>query len=354
MSRALNRTVLSWSMMIAIAVVVALARHAGWGTERGAARRTASRTSISSHPETLPSGTDRANVLMERAEDAGFGTTGPAARASDPMSANRLRGTPGVPIFTRDARIVATLRRSPEEVDRLVRKVLEQGTSSLEAGRLLSLLAVAGTDDCQRGILSVVQAGKADIERRRQAIRYLATVAEPIREVDVVLKGMIDEFGPLASEARTVWAAVGGHVRDVDGARFDAAAERVQDWLESAAGDADLQAALGAVGHLGPSEVPIQVIDATRSVNPEVRLAAVRAMRRMGSPAADEAIARAMREDPCESTRLRALEILVHRQRQANRDPHPAVAHAARSDPSARVRTRATELLASRGARERD
>ncbi|MHC4937437.1 MAG: HEAT repeat domain-containing protein [Planctomycetota bacterium] len=287
-----------------------------------------------------------AETVGPRIEDSAVSRSTPQLRG-DVLSALRRTDLDPTALHEASTHLVAILRRSPASVPVVVARVLEGDTGTLEAGRLLSCLATAGTDACQRGILTVVEATETDGARRLQALRSLAAVAEPDSDVDVVLGRLVDTHGPLGWEARIVWASVAGCVRERDPSRADAVGARVREWLEVASDSGELRVALEAFGNLGPAEAPLRVLDAVRATDENVRAAAVRALRHVDSQAAEDAIVRSMRDDQCESVRLCALEVLANRQRRAGWAQRSAIRDVAQADPAEHIRRRAEELLAT-------
>ncbi|MHC4957260.1 MAG: HEAT repeat domain-containing protein [Planctomycetota bacterium] len=249
--------------------------------------------------------------------------------------------------------LVDLLRQSPKTAELLADRLLARDCGAPEAGRLLACLAAAGTHACQTAIGAVVSAESLTEARRSQALRSLASVLDPVADIDTVLRGVADTPGPLAPEALEVWAVLTGRGPGRGPNRFGRVAARVEEMLATASGPDELRRALDTLGHLGLPEVPTRVVDAANGLDADVRAAAMRAMRRLDTPDADAQLLRSVRDDPAAGVRWAALESIAYRKRTSRRGDHPSVVAndaalraVAEADASERVRYRANELLA--------
>jgi hypothetical protein len=349
MSRLLNRAV-PCAALLAVSGVVVVALHTTRSNpaDLRARRSVDAARAVESPGELQESALPAAQPDKARTPEAAevsMRVDTPESRGGALRTLHSLDADPGA-VHRATASLVDLLRRSPESVSAVVGSILDAESAGIEAGRLLSCLAAAGTTACQDGMIAVIEASQLGIARRRQALRSLAPLEHPAPNVDLLLARLIEEGGPLATDALQAWAIVGGRVRDRDPARFEAAAAQVREFLETAAGAAELQMALNAVGHLGPAEVPIRLLDATGEMDENVRVAAMRALRTIASPAAERALCRSVRDDRSESVRQSALESLAGRRRALGPESLLVVRTVAEADPSERVRRRAAEVLA--------
>ncbi|MHC4974273.1 MAG: HEAT repeat domain-containing protein [Planctomycetota bacterium] len=304
-----------------------------------------------------PAGSADTSVRTPGGEDGSRSPPAPTYRATAASAAELL---PVLGAETEDPRalhvamadLVALVRASPEAALDVMRSIEKGECSDLAAGRMLTCLAAAGTDACQRAVLGILENRELGLERRRQALRSLSTVRTPARAVDAALARLVEERGPLAGEALETWAIVAERAREEDPARFEPVAARVRELLETAHGPEQLRRVLRVTAHLGWPDVPTRVLDAATETDEGVRAAAMRALRRIDSPDADGRLLRSLREDRSEGVRRAALEALAFRQREGRLETdtlatasRAALRAAAEADPSPRIRRRAAQVL---------
>lgn len=269
-------------------------------------------------------------------------------------------------------RLIELLRARPELAEKVLAMLLDPGLDRELAANLLGAAGAAGTAPMQGLLLKVAQAGLLDAERRGQALVALVQVEDPDPAAFGLLPGLFRDAG-LDATVRSASLFMLGAGAGQPGADPHLLAHLLAQ-EQYAIENGLLDDYLAALGNAGLPEILPVAQQHLASTDPDVRAAALDALRRLETPEALELLRRHASDDPSVEVRCAAIEALHGRvgaqvlavYEAALRDPQVAVRqtalrglvhrdglevqalmrHARDNDPAQQVRDLAAELLA--------
>lgn len=208
-----------------------------------------------------------------------------------------------------------------EATTKIVRELANNPAADEYTATLTGILGAAGTPDAQAALLAIIGSEDWPADLRDLALQALVQVTEPIPEMDDFLMNLSSGESRYADGAFMILAAMGERLRDIDPARR----EMIADYIEGRVNATDtmdedqLDIVLGAIGNIGPSEVPDIVSRVWSGENPALRARAVASLERVYSQKAFEIISSAA-NDANESIRAAAIDLLADPDRSGGFD----------------------------------
>jgi hypothetical protein len=307
-------------------------------------------------------------VLLAEAEARGAGRQ-PLALAADGKASERALqrselGTAGADSLLADlARAERAAKGSVDETalylkfkalvylepgvsGRLGRRLLEAPAEGVALRVLSQALASSGEPAAQEALAAVVRARQTDWPVMAELLPALGAARAPNEAIESVLRELARTAGnaDVRTTAQLALGALGRNLAATSPARAGAIVRTALADLAAARTPGDRRQALLVLGNTGAPEVLAAARPYLVAPEPEVRSAAVAALRWMPGPEVDALLLRALKEDEDQGTRLEALTALELR--PATSAVVAGLREAARADRVVTARLAALALLA--------
>lgn len=272
----------------------------------------------------------RENMAKNLVNGATYGQLRSDLREGDARSQNRAVVRMGA-LFKMDPAAVAEARAS-----------LLDGTAGAEAGSIISALGSAGTPEAQRALADTLAAPKVDGTTKVSAAVALGMTEQPTNEAQKALADA--SSSPDKDISSTATLAQGNLVKNAGTTRSLDAGDVVSQLiarLSAATSNSEQALCLDALGNAGDPRAEEAIMGKVYDEDPEVRGAAVRALRYQRSDRAQAALLAAL-ADPDASIRLAAIDAIVHQPLAPFLGGLGAVL---RQDPNASTRQRVVRVL---------
>lgn len=229
------------------------------------------------------------------------------------------------------------LRGGPAAVGEAVAAV--RRVTHRQAGPILAAMAAAGTEAAQGGLIEL--AGDLELagETRSDALSMMALVGRPTGASITALAELADGDGEVATTATLALGAAAGKG---EGPEADDAVAALLGRLATAQTTEEAVLALVALGNTGDPRIVPAVRATLESPVEDLRAFAVRALRFVPTPEADQIIAATLLGDPAGAVRLGAVEATARRPLASHVTPLHRALH---TDQEPAVRMAAVQLV---------
>ena len=244
----------------------------------------------------------------------------------------------------RRAALQVELEKALRADDRAVAPALEavRGGTHAQSGPILAALCAAGTPAAQSGLVSLAEDLGLDPETRSDSLSMMALVRQPTEASVGALRKLAEGSTELSGTAALALGAAAGRT---EGEAADAALAELLARLEAAGSTGEAVLALAALGNTGDARIVPAVQAALTSPVPELRAAAVAALRLVPGTTVDALIRATLLADPSPDVRVSAVSA-------ASRRPLPpfgvALHRALNADAEPMVRLAAVQLVGGR------
>jgi hypothetical protein len=252
-------------------------------------------------------------------------------------------------------RLSAVFAVQPGSIARALDDLGARRITGNDARRLVSALSSTGTPEAQRALAKVVRDVRLEADTRGAALASLGAQPQPTVETLEELATMAEDpaLDPvLKSPAKlALGAAARRGVVSSDAAVGEAAEAAVDSLLDDYSQSTSVRErtlSVHALGNTGSPDVVSALQTALAQASPEVREAAVNALRHIPGDEVDGVVAKVLTQDADDGVRDAAMRVAD--QREASPALQAAVVSRLEKDSSASVRANAVKWLASNGA----